>query len=217
MAEPEKVPRMQRFWMWLGLELGRRAGLVAVLGLLITLGLGAGISQLEFATGQDSYLNADDQVYIDNVEYQDLFGGQAMLVLFTAEDGADIGDVMSPANQAEMDRVAAELEAHPDLVQSVISPKTALAWSDSLIQSPDGNPLNSIAGQALVHALEDEPTEEGKAARSADSAITLERLNAVPADQRTLDDPAWVDFLLYDNAGNMRKSLLPALLVSVMV
>ena len=81
MAEAEKVPRMQRFWMWLGLELGKRAGLVAVCGLLITLALGAGISKLEFATGQDSYLNADDQVYIENVEYQEPLGGQAMLLL----------------------------------------------------------------------------------------------------------------------------------------
>ena len=123
----EHIPAMQRFWMWLGLELGRRAGLVAVIGLLVTLGLGAGISRLEFATGQDSYLNADEQVYIDNVEYQTLFGGQAMLVLFTADEGGDLVDIMSPANQAEMDRVADELRAHPDLIDSVITPKIGRA------------------------------------------------------------------------------------------
>jgi hydrophobe/amphiphile efflux-3 (HAE3) family protein len=209
MAEAEKVPRMQRFWMWLGLELGKRAGLVAVCGLLITLALGAGISKLEFATGQDSYLNADDQVYIDNVEYQELFGGQAMLVLFTADDGSEITDIMSPANQAEMDRIAEELSSHPDLIEAVITPKTGLVWSDNLIQSPDGNPLNSIAGKALLGALEDDPTEEGKAARSADSAVTLERLNAIPLEDRILDNPAWVDFLLYGNDDAIRKSLLP--------
>ena len=70
---------MQRFWSWLAVELGQRAGLVAVIGLLVTLVLGLGITQLEFATGQDSYLNKSDQVYKDNVAYQDLFGGQAML------------------------------------------------------------------------------------------------------------------------------------------
>lgn len=209
MAEPEKVPRMQRFWMWLGLELGRRAGLVAVCGLLITLGLGAGLTRLEFATGQDSYLNSDDQVYIDNVTYQDLFGGQAMLVLFTADDGSTITDIMSPANQAEMDRIAAELSAHPDLVEAVITPRAGLEWSDALIQSPDGNPLNSIAGKALLGALEDDPTEEGKAARAADSAVTLERLNAIPVEDRTLDNPEWVDFLIYGNDDAIRKSLLP--------
>ena len=42
--------------------------------------LGMGIPKLEFATGQDSYLNADEVTYTDNVEYQDLFGGQAQVV-----------------------------------------------------------------------------------------------------------------------------------------
>ena len=54
-----------------------------MIGLLVTLVLGLGITQLEFATGQDSYLNKDDQVYKDNVAYQDLFGGQAMLTVIT--------------------------------------------------------------------------------------------------------------------------------------
>ena len=49
--------------------------------------LGAGITQLEFATGQDSYLNKDEQVYKDSVAYQDLFGGQAMLTLVTMDEG----------------------------------------------------------------------------------------------------------------------------------
>ena len=72
---------MQRFWSVLAVTLGKRAGLVSVIGLLVTIVLGLGITQLEFATGQDSYLNKDDRVYTDNVEYQDLFGGQAMLTV----------------------------------------------------------------------------------------------------------------------------------------
>jgi len=55
--------------------------IVAVLGLLVTLFLGFGITRLEFQTGQDSYFNKSDQVYKDSVAYQDLFGGQAMLML----------------------------------------------------------------------------------------------------------------------------------------
>src|SRR5687768_4828141 len=53
---------VQRFWSYLGLELGKRAGLVSVVGLVITVVLGLGITQLEFATGQDSYLNKDEEV-----------------------------------------------------------------------------------------------------------------------------------------------------------
>ena len=48
---------MQRFWSWLALNLGKRAGIVSVVGLIITLGLGLGITQLKFATGQSDISN----------------------------------------------------------------------------------------------------------------------------------------------------------------
>src|SRR3954470_1602905 len=111
---------MQRFWSWLAVELGKRAGLVAVVGLLLTLIAGYGTTQLKFSTGQDSYLNAGDQVYKDNVAYQDLFGGEAMLVLLTADDGKDVVDLSNPNNLAEMQRVADELNGHPDLIEAVV-------------------------------------------------------------------------------------------------
>ena len=61
---------MQRFWSYIAVQLGKHAIWVTVIGLLVTIGLGLGITQLEFATGQDSYLNKNDQVYKDNVAYQ---------------------------------------------------------------------------------------------------------------------------------------------------
>ena len=50
---------MQRFWSYIAVQLGKHAIWVTVVGLLVTIGLGLGITQLQFATGQDSYLNAD--------------------------------------------------------------------------------------------------------------------------------------------------------------
>jgi hydrophobe/amphiphile efflux-3 (HAE3) family protein len=201
---------MQRFWSRLADELSRRAGLVALVGLLVTLVLGAGLTKLTFATGQDSYLNTEDQVYQDNLSYQGQFGGEAMLVLLTRANGTKgdgISKAMTKENLAELDRIAAELKKHPDLVEAVITPRDALAWSDKLVSSPDGNVLNSVAGKALVNATTTDPTPEGKAARQADAAETLKRLSAVPVAERTLDNPAWVDFLLYDNQDNIRKAL----------
>jgi hydrophobe/amphiphile efflux-3 (HAE3) family protein len=206
-ADLEHMSRMQRFWSWLAVYLGKHAGIVAVVGLLVTLVLGYGTTKLSFATGQDSYLNPDDQVAIDNVAYQDLFGGQAMLALATAGEGKTVNDIMSPANQAAFDQISAQLKEHPEIIEAVITPKDALIWSDRLVQSPDGNPTNSIAGKALLAALAAEPTEEGKAARTADTAKTLERLGAIPPDQRTLENPEWIDFLIHDNQGLIRKPL----------
>ncbi|MEZ5144641.1 MAG: MMPL family transporter [Acidimicrobiales bacterium] len=207
MAEPEHMTRMQRFWSWLAVYLGKHAGIVAVVGLLVTLILGYGTTKLSFATGQDSYLNPEDKVAIDNVAYQNLFGGQAMLALLTADQGKTVNDIMTSANQATFDKIAEELRANPDVIEGVITPKEALVWSDRLVQSPDGNPTNSIAGKALLAALNNDPSPEGKAARTADTAKTLERLNAIPADQRNLTNPVWVDFLIHDNQGEIRKPL----------
>jgi hydrophobe/amphiphile efflux-3 (HAE3) family protein len=209
-AQPRR--RGARFWSWLAVYLGKHAGLVALVGLLLTLVLGYGTTKLEFATGQDSYLNTDDQIYIDNVEYQDLFGGQAMLVMLKAPEGTTIDEAMTPANLAELDRIAGELKARPDLVKSVVSPLTALQWSENLLArqpngEPSSSPLDSAAGVATLHALEDEPSEEGKELRLADSGVTLARFDEVPTDQRSLeaaDNAAWVDFLLYDNQGGIR-------------
>ena len=36
----------------------------------------------------------------------------------------------------------------------------------------------------------------------------MTRLAAIPLEQRTIDNPEWVKFLLYDNTGNIRKPLL---------
>lgn len=200
---------MERFWSWLAVELGKRAGLVAAVGLLVTLVLGFGITKLQFATGQDSYLNGDDQVFIDNVDYQGLFGGQAMLVLLTANDGKNIVDVMSSSNQAQMAAAAEKMKADPALVESVITPAVALEWSDKLVQGTDGNPATSVAGKALLAASQSDPTPAGQQVRQAELAKTLQRLTAVPADQRKLDNPVWVDFLLHENDGRIRKALRP--------
>ena len=50
----------------------------------------------------------------------------------------------------------------------------------------------------------EQPGSPEQAARVEDAGTTLERLNAVPADQRTFDNPEWVNFLLYDNQGDIR-------------
>jgi predicted RND superfamily exporter protein len=69
---------VQRFWSYLAVQLGKHAVWVTVIGVVVTIALGLGITQLAFATGQETYLNKSDQVYKDNVVYQRLFGGEAM-------------------------------------------------------------------------------------------------------------------------------------------
>src|SRR3546814_13110018 len=82
-------------------NLGKRAAVVGVIVFLVTAILGLGLTKLEFATGQDSYLNTDANVYTDNVDYQDLFGAQEMLNIFTLEESKTIVDLSTTENLAE--------------------------------------------------------------------------------------------------------------------
>jgi uncharacterized protein len=199
---------MRRVWAWMGLNFGKHAGIVGVIGLAITLVLGLGATQLDFATGQDSYLNKDDQVYKDNVAYQDLFGGQAMLTVFTMEGGRDVVDLFTPENIQHLEQVQDELN-ETEGVQAVVTPLTALQFTQNLAVSDTGDPTQSVAGQALLNAREREPDPAAQQVRLADAATTLQRLSAVPEDQRTFENPEWIRFLLFDNRGEIRKSLRP--------
>jgi hydrophobe/amphiphile efflux-3 (HAE3) family protein len=200
----EGTQMMQRFWSVLAVTLGKRAGLVSVICLGVTLVLGIGITQLEFATGQDSYLNKDDQVAKDNVTYQDLFGGQAMLTVITMDEGHTVDELFTAENRAQLVQFHDELLASNTL-HGVITPLTIAEFADSLVQSDSGDPTASIAGGALQTALTKEQSgSPEQVARVEDAGKTLERINAIPDGQRTFDNPEWVKFLLYDNEGDIR-------------
>ena len=63
--------------------------------------LGYGVTKLEFSTGQENYLNKNDQVYKDNVAYQKLFGGEAMFTLVTMDKGHTVDELFTPENIAK--------------------------------------------------------------------------------------------------------------------
>jgi len=200
---------MQKMWSWLGLNLGKRAGVVSIVGLLITVALGAGIPKLEFATGQDSYLNKDEDIYKDSVAYQDLFGGQAMVTLVTMDQGRTVTDLFTPENVAKWEQVEADLREGGDQIFGIVTPLTALRFTNALVLPPSGNVVEGVAAQLLLGATERDPTDEGKAVRSASSARTLERVTAIPPEDRVIGNPAWNELLLIDNEGEIRKSLRP--------
>ncbi|MEO7430183.1 MAG: MMPL family transporter, partial [Acidimicrobiales bacterium] len=199
---------MHKFWSWLAVNLGKHAAIVGVVGLVITVVLGFGITKLEFATGQDSYLNKGEQVYKDSVAYQDLFGGQAMLTLVSMDKGSVV-DLFTPENVAKWKAVEAELRSSGDLLAGVVTPLSAMQFNQDLVIPPSGNPLEGVAAKILLAASQRDPSPEGKAARDASSGETLTRINAVPAERRVIGDPEWNDFLLRENDGSIRKALRP--------
>jgi len=199
---------VQRFWSVLAVQLGKHAVLVVVVGLVFTIGLGFGVTKLEFATGQDSYLNDSDQVAKDNVVYQRLFGGQAMLTVVTMDRGHTVDELFTSAEGREQFERFHDSLREGGKVHGVITPLAILEYSDTLVSSDDGNPASSIAGEALLAAQTREQTGSPEAeARAEDAIETLTRLTAVPQSEQTLDNPEWVKFLLYNNQGEVRKVL----------
>ncbi len=187
---------MEQFWRKAGVRLGKQWKVVLAVVIVITVLLGFGATQIEFATGQDSYLNPDSQTAIDNVEFQGNFGGETVILLFTAEDGADVdvSDLLKGDNLAEFRRLNEELSAVPE-VYSVVTPLTSLTFSSELVTS---EPVTSTVGtNALLSAAARD--EAGTEERNADISISLARRGAV--GEQTLDNPDYVELLVFGNAG----------------
>lgn len=205
---------MRKFWAWLGYQSGRRAGIVSIIGLLLTVFLGLGMTGLKFSTSTESYLNKSDKAFKDDVVYENLFGGQAMVVMYSLAPGSDVADLFTPANKTAFDAIVKELSANSKLVSSVVTPYTAVGYSNDLVtKTPDGQPAASItdsfAGKALLRAQAVQGlTDAEKKIRTDDSVKTLQAYGAAKGGGTTLDDPAWARFLLFNNEGHVRSALL---------
>ncbi len=183
---------MQQFWRDAGVALGKYWKFVLLGVVTLALVLGFGLTRLEFATGQDSYLNDNSQVAIDNVAFQDQFGGETVILLFSAEEGRTIADLVTGDNLAAIQQMTADLEEVSE-AYAVITPAVSLEFSDALIKGPGRDALVAAAGR--------EDDEARAAARNADIGLSLARLGEVPAEERTLDNPEWTEVLLFGNAG----------------
>ena len=189
---------MEKFWRDTGVWLGKHWKIVIAVIVGITVVLGIGLTRTEFATGQDSYLNPESQIAIDNVEFQDNFGGETVILLFSAQEGNDITGLYNGANLAELRRLNVELAA-VDNVFSVVTPLTSLTYSDALITGPGQTALISAATRDTA----------GAEARTENVTVSLARLGQIPNENRGLDpsvdgaepDPAWIELLIFDNTG----------------
>lgn len=182
---------MERFWRTIAVGLGKYWWAVGLAVLAITGVLAIGATNIEFATGQDSYLNTDSQASIDNVEFQNTFGGEAVILLFSSEGEATIDELMNDANRAELIRLEAALREVPE-VHAVITPLVSMEFSSAILDE-------SVATQALARATGVDDDADSAARRSTDTSVSLARLSASrPAD---LGNPSWVELILWDNTG----------------
>ena len=183
---------MDRFWRRAGHAISARTMAVVAVVVVITIVLGAGLSRLDFATGQDSYIEKSSTEARDNERYQELFGGESMVVLFSMPEGKTVVDLFTEANIARFEQLEATLHEEGNGLQSAITPLTALSWTADIITSGAGT-------RVLSGALTRDPDPESVALRQADLALTATRLAA--AGEQSFTNPEWLRFLVFDNSG----------------
>jgi hydrophobe/amphiphile efflux-3 (HAE3) family protein len=178
-------------WRSIGRGLSRRTVAVAVAVVAITALAVLGLGRLDFATGQDSYLDPASQVALDNERYQRLFGGENMVVLFSVPEGRTVVDLLDAANIEQLEQIEAQLSTDP-AIQGVVSPVSLLRWTQDLITS-------GTASEILARTIEREPDPAAQELRRTDALITTLRLGA--AGEQTFTNPEWVRFLVFGNEG----------------
>ena len=183
---------MDRMWHRIGRALSLHT--IVVLGVVVAVTglLAGGLARLNFATGQDSYLDKNSTAAKDNARYQQLFGGESMVVLFTVPSGQTVVDLFTPANLKRFDALDGALHQPGNGLESIITPVTALTWTQDLVTT-------GAATQILSNAIAREPDKAASALRQKDAALTLARMAA--AGDQSFSNPNWLRFLLFDNAG----------------
>ena len=197
---------MRRFWAWLGLNLGKRAGTVAIVGLVVTLFFGVGITKLRFTTSNSDYLNRNDPAWVDNTNYGKVFGGDPVAVLLTMKPGKTVADLFTPANQATFKAIEARLAQDP-WVFSAVTPLDAMQLSQALLSSPDGNVLDSPAAKILLSAQHRDPSQKGKTLRAQYLVKEGTTASSFAVNQQNLANPKWATFLIHEPNGKVRTAI----------
>jgi hydrophobe/amphiphile efflux-3 (HAE3) family protein len=206
-------------WLALARFIGRYHVWIAVGGVALTAGLAFGIPRIEFKTGQDTIVPAGSKVFQDNLRYQEEFGGDPVLVLFEG----DIRRLFVSPNVEVMSSLEDELN-ESGLFDSVVTPLTVAGFAKEQVSLGQEAAPTRLAAQQEAAAEEARrqaaeqgasPEEQEAAAEVARGTAREEFLAEQAADaqrfaevgEQSLDNPSFIDFLLFDAQGNVRPEL----------
>lgn len=171
--------------------------------------LALGLPRLDFETSQEGLIGEDHPISMQNAEFQRNFGGEAMIAVITAHDGRRIDDLFAPANRHELRQLEDGLR-DTGMFHSVIGPVTGLEFG--LRQFSVGQDMIAAARVRTereatpARAAEVEAMLDARVAGSAARASAALAAGAGLDDPVSLDNPAMVAFLLYedDTRGSVR-------------
>lgn len=210
---------MSALWTGLASLISRRYLWLLAVALVATGVFAIGVPRLKFSTGQDTIVSPSSQVYQDNLRYQRQFGGDPALVLFEGE----VRQLFSEGNREELAGLEAELN-ETGLYQAVLSPLTVLEFARDQIElggvlapAALAREQDAAAAQARQEAAAAgaSPAEQEAAAEAARDRLAREfsERHAVDAQrlaqagEQSIENPRFVDFLIFDEQGNVRSDM----------
>jgi hypothetical protein len=210
---------LRKIWLLLTDVIQRRYFWILAVAFVATPVLALGIPRIRFKTGQDTIVSSSSQVYQENLRYQERFGGEPMLVLFEG----DVRRLLSPPNVDTLRGLEADLQGRED-VASVVSPLTVVQLAADQFSLQQELALSALAGrqeQAARAAREEaaaqglSPEAQDQAAQEASDAVAAEFAQQRQADalrlasvgELSLNNPAFVDFIMFDEKGDVRPEL----------
>ncbi len=215
---------MQRIALVLATVVRTHPLLLMAGALCLALALSFGIPRLKFRTGQDTLLDPNSRISRDNTRFQAAFGGDPMLVLFTIPaDGEGVQRLFTASNRAEMARLKQDLDASGSY-ETVLTPLVIVEFAQQQIeQRMVSQPLKLAADEqsamadarAASAARGDAQSQQDAAAGAARDKVDQEFTAAFGADaarfltigDQSLDNPKFVEFVLYGADGQLRPEL----------
>ncbi len=206
---------------WLASIVCRWPAALATIAMFAALALAFGIPRLKFETGQDTLLDPTSKIAVDNIRYQNQFGGDPMLIMFsTPGDGPSIEQLFTPENRDELQRLERDMNANGDY-QSILSPLTILEFAQTQIQQRMISQPQQLArdeakaeadARAAAAAEGETPAQQDAAADAArqqvDDAFNAEfgadARRFVDVGEQSLDNPKFLEFVMYGADGKLR-------------
>lgn len=128
---------MERYFRRLGMFIENKRLVIIVASLMLIVASLFGATQLNMATGTETFISTDSQAYKDYARFNQYFGSSVIVVLVT---GDDITQLLQPDNMTAMETIESQMGANPKVI-SAIGPtffiKQAVAQQTGTPSLPD--------------------------------------------------------------------------------
>lgn len=137
---------MNKFFNWMGHVIEDKRALVLLISIVLLAGALFGATRLTWATGIDTMISPDSQVYRDFQEFNRYFGNETLVLLVK---GDTLSQLIELENVRAMDSIEQKMSS-ADGVLSVVGPGFALRQAMAQVTSTAVLPPDEATLQALI-------------------------------------------------------------------